>query len=218
MSVTRDTTPAQVIEWWRDRECSELSYESALRILSAINGNELEHQIHQFSLLPSYAQHILTLDLQALVHMKTVSQRLSSLFIAPSRMRQAWQHLRPFIAVDAAFTKTLHEYVLVLAADSVANEEGINLACGITLREDTVHWDWSMRSLGEAFEGLNERNTVTMSDRQKGLAIAVAAELEGATRACCCKHIERNLVKLWGEEIRAACWEVVKGQGVGRLR
>lgn len=48
-----------------------------------------------------------------------------------------------------------------------------------------------------------------MSDRQKGLNKAIEDELPLATEAYCCKHIERNLVTVFGEEVKGLYWKAV---------
>lgn len=103
--------------------------------------------------------------------------------------------------MDAAFTKTVHNYVLLLATGLDANQQTITLAWGVSPKETYEHWSWFLTNLSDALGNLNQRGTVIMSDRQKGLNRAIQEDLPLATEAFCCKHIERNLVTVYGDEV-----------------
>ena len=203
MTITRETTPKQIIEWYRDRH-GPLVYHSAFRSLHGILGDRTDKQTLQFALLQAYARRLLESDPGATVKLKIIGTRFSSLFVSPSFAKHAWPHLRPFIAVDAAFTETIHIYVLLIVTGLDTNNEGINLAWGVTPKENYEHWSWFLVNLDHALGGLNRFNTVIMSDRQKGLNKAVQEELGGVTETYCCKHIERNLVDTYGSEVRSS--------------
>lgn len=175
-------------------------------------------QAQQFALLPSYASAILLEDPNACVKLKLVGHRFSSIFIAPSFSRNAWANVRPFIAVDAAFTKTIFDYVLLLATTLDANNQSITLAWGIAPKENATHWRWFLNNLSNILEGLNRKGVVIMSDRQKGLTKAVAEELPLATEGYCCKHIERNLVTVFGQEVKQGYWRAVYARTEEKFR
>jgi hypothetical protein len=208
MTVTRQTTPKQVIAWYQDHH-GTIQYHTALRVLHAIRGDEYEEQSLQFALLPSYASNILLVDPFATSKLKLVGHRFSSLFIAPSFATTAWQHIRPFIAVDAAWTKVIHEYVLLIATGIDGNGRGMNLAWGVAPKENMDHWGWFIDNLALALPGLNTASTVIMSDRQKGLNRAVQIRMPQATEAFCCKHMERNMVQEFGNEVANGFWKAV---------
>lgn len=106
----------------------------------------------------------------------------------------------------------MFDYVLILATAIDANNETINLAWGVAPKENTDHWRWSLNNLSASLDGLNQARVVIMSDRQKGLTKAVHEELPLATKAYCCKHIERNLVEAYGMEVKALFWRAVYAQ------
>lgn len=168
MSVTWQTSAKQVITWYRDHY-GKLSCRTALRVLHSIRGDDLTDQAHQFTLLPSYAEHLLKVDPMATVKLKKIGNRFSSLYVAPSASSHAWPNLRPFIAVDAAWTKVIHDYVLLIATGLDGNNEGINLAWGIAPKENMDHWGWFFDNMMLTLPLLNRPSTVIMSDRQKGL-------------------------------------------------
>ena len=121
----------------------------------------------------------------------------------------AWPHLCPFIAVDAAFTKVIHNYVLLIATALDANNVAINLAWGIARKENLDHWSWFFDNLDLALDNLNRPSVVIMSNRQKGIKSAVQTRLANVTEAYCCKHIERQLVGGYGKEIIPLSWKAV---------
>jgi hypothetical protein len=208
MTVTRDTKAKQIMAWYKEH-WGALSYRTAVRVLHNILGDSTIEQIRQFTLIPSYTTALLAADPTATVKYKQAGWHFSSLFIAPSFLTNAWPYLQPFLAVDAAFTKTYFNYILLLATGIDANNKAITLAWGLAPKEDTTHWAWFLQNLALALNGLNRPGVVIMSDRQKGLNKAIKDELPLATEGYCCKHIEQNLMKVFGEEIRAAYWQCV---------
>jgi hypothetical protein len=208
MTVTRDTTPKQIVAWYKEH-WGPVGYQTAYRVRRKIIGNYTVEQTRQFALLPSYATQLLCADPNATVKLKILNNRFSSLFVAPAFSRNAWVHLRPFIAIDASHTKTAYNYVLLLATAIDSNNETINLAWGIAPKENMEQWGWFLDNLACALGNLNKRGTVIMSDRQKGLNRAVEEHLPLATEANCCKHIERNMVVAFGEQVKGPFWRLV---------
>lgn len=221
MSITRQTTAKQVTSWYRDHH-GPIAYRTALRVLHSIRGDKITKQSHQFALLPSYALQLLAVDPTATVKLKRVGHRFSSLFVAPSASTSAWPHLRPFIAVDAGWTKVIHNYVLFIATALDANNKGLNLAWGIAPKENMDHWGWFFDNLALSLPNLNTPATIIMSDRQKGLNRAVQTHLPFVTEAFCCKHMERNMTLEFGKEVAGGFWRAVyantEGQFEGAMR
>lgn len=166
------------------------------------------------------------MDPTATVKLKcTATGRFSSLFIAPTASTKAWPHLRHFIAVDAAHTKVIFDYVLLIATALDANNEGLNLAWGIAPKENLDHWGWFFDNLMLALPDLNAPSTIIMSDRQKGLNRAVQTHLPLVTEAFCCKHMERNMIQEFGKEVAGGFWSTVYArteqkfeEAMGRLK
>lgn len=208
MTVIRETSVKEIVEWYKDN-WGHMNRYTAYRIKDNILGDNAANQAHQFTLPSSYADAIKHEDPGTTVKLKIIDSHFSSLFVCPSFSRNAWQHLRPFIAVDAAFTKTIYNYVLMVATGIDANHQTITLAWGIAPLENAVHWQWFIANLSTALGDLNSRGTVIISDRQKGLNKAIEEELPLATEAYCCKHIESNLTKAFGNEVKPLFWAAV---------
>lgn len=209
MTITPDTKPRQVQQWYRDHH-GQIKLWTAQRALKVIRGDSESIQAQQFELLPAYAARLCNQDPGAVVKLRInpTSSRFESIFICPASSRHAWSHIRPFIAVDAAFTKVIHRFVLVIAATVDANNQGLVLAWGLAPKEDYEHWGWFLQNLEEALGSL--QGVVIMSDRQKGLNKAIARHLPGVIEAFCCKHIERNLMERFkSREVVGLFWEAV---------
>jgi len=135
-----------------------LPYKMAQRIRNDLIGNAQAIQAEQFTFLPSYVQHILEADPTVIATLRIdPSHRFANLFTCPSSSRAAWKHLRPFIALDAAFTKVTHHYVLLVAAGQDANQETVALAWSIALAESFDHWDGSLATLTPPLTGSTGR-------------------------------------------------------------
>lgn len=75
--------------------------------------------------------------------------------------------MRGYIAVDGAFSKTIHQYVLMLAVGFDANEHGVILSWGFALSESTETWTWFLAHLKDAFPSADRAGNIIISDRQK---------------------------------------------------
>ena len=58
MTVTPQTTPAQIMSLWREHQNHRLIYTTTYRILHVIIGDIHHQQAFQVALLPSYEQHL----------------------------------------------------------------------------------------------------------------------------------------------------------------
>lgn len=72
------------------------------------------------------------------------------------------------------------------------------------------HWSCFIDNLDTALGGLNRPSTVMMSDRQKGLNLAILRLLPQATEAYCAKHIERDVTGECGINVGGAFWAAVR--------
>ena len=115
MSISYSIRPSQIQEWYRPRH-GPLLYKTTQRTRNDLIGNAQVIQADQSTFLPSCVQHILEMDPSAIAKLCIdTSHSFADLFVCPSSSRAAWKHLPPLIALDAAFTKVIHHYVLLLA-------------------------------------------------------------------------------------------------------
>lgn len=115
MALTNKSTPGEIQTYWKRMGHGALSYHNAYRALHKIIGESHAEQVLQFALVSSYAQAILQTNSNAVVKLKVEEGRFQSLTVCTSFARQAFRHLLPIVCVDAAFSKTMHEYVLIIA-------------------------------------------------------------------------------------------------------
>jgi len=97
-----------------------------------------------------------------------------------------------------------------VAVGQDANQETVALAWGVAPVEIFDHWSWFIDNLDTALGGLNRPSTVIMSDRQKGLNLAILRLLPQATEAYCAKHIERDVTGECGINVGGAFWAAVR--------
>ncbi len=95
--------------------------------------------------------------------------------------------MRKFVAVDAAFSRTAYSSLLALAVGLDGEGKVVILAWGLLAREDTEGWSWFMQGLRESLEGLNERECVIISDRQK-VRVDVSWIKQRRARSCYLHH------------------------------
>ena len=130
--------------------------------------DDREGQIESWARLPAYVSRLQQADARTVVELKTIGDgRISAIFICPSFSQDAFLHMRPFIAVDGAFTKTIHQYVLMLAVGFDANEHSVMLAWGFAMTESEDTWEWFLHRLRSAIPRSDSSGCVIISDRQK---------------------------------------------------
>lgn len=82
-------------------------------------------------------------------------------------MKPAWRNGRGFIALDAAFTKTSFEYVLMLAAGYDGANQLVVYAWAIVPSETYESWAWFCRMLNLGLGSIDRGGTTVINDRQK---------------------------------------------------
>jgi hypothetical protein len=78
------------------------------------------------------------------------------------------------------------------------NSQEVPLYWAICQKEDYKNWRWFIHCLGSAYGGMlgpftTSKDLVIMSDREKGLDIAVEETLPTATHSYCAQHIAANI-------------------------
>ena len=73
--------------------------------------------------------------------------------------------------------------------------------------EDGEQWLWFLRHLIKANKHLLSDVTVVISDRDKGLALAVHRYLPQALHLHCCQHLAANVQTYYGLACRALFWQ-----------
>ena len=171
----------------------DIPYTTAHKAKEAVCAETINAQREQYNLMKGYVQCLLREDPENIVKLRTqqvssengMEKRFQSLFIAPGATRYAFQHIRCFVAVDGTGTKTHFVHILLLAVLMDAQDELVILGWEVVPNECEETWDWFLTSLGKAHPGINERGSVVVNEREKGLINSVVKSLSNAHNAFC---------------------------------
>jgi hypothetical protein len=157
---------------------NEITYKQAYRtkqaLLRELEGDESE----AFAKIPALCQRIRQVDEDNYVVVSwsdntTSTGNFKAIFIAPLGTRNAQWHLRSFVGLDSAHTKSKYWMQLFVACGVDANDKGVPLAWALVPIENKKWWLWFCGHLKQAFH-INERDDVVlMLDREKGLVPTV---------------------------------------------
>ncbi|CAM9318994.1 unnamed protein product, partial [Phaeothamnion confervicola] len=122
--------------------------------------------------------------------------RFRRAFVMPSS-QQVVLHSPRIFGVDATFMKNPgYNGQLLLLIGRDGKRRNYVVAFALVPKENLDNYEWFFRHVkaGESMEAiLNDSKTVIFSDRDKGLASAVQAELPAANHLVCFAHLLRNL-------------------------
>ena len=213
MTITRDTTPKQIQQWYRDFHGS-LAYHTAFRVLLSILGVTNSEQSIQFTLLTSISETAPRMrswrdceveDSEAEDRQWAVLKLLRLPFVCQTRLASSstFRCCRRWFHKDHFRIRSSH------CNQYRCEPRRSQAAWGITSKENYEHWTWFLSNLPDSLPNFNTQRTVTMSDRQKGLNKAIKGTLYMVTEVYCCKHIERNLVETYGMKIKSVFWTLM---------
>ena len=122
---------------------------------------------------------------------------------------------KPVISLDAGALKHLcwpGYQVFVLGMQNGENKDHL-LAMAIVPAEDEENYKWFLRCLKQNTNlrsVLEDPMLVAITDRSKGLANALQAELPSAHHRYCALHLMRNVPRLITEMEKSIYWKIVK--------
>ena len=136
----------------------------------------------------------------------TVDGQFYRCFIAPAATSAAFISCRPFIALDGCHTKARFRMTLLVACTLDGNNEILPLAWGVVPIEDSENWIWFLKHMKHAFQELDTKGTVIISDHDKGLLSAVQEVLPHVNHSYCSQHLADNVQKHYGFACRNLFW------------
>jgi hypothetical protein len=125
----RTLTPAQIQSYKRLRFSNTISYRQAHRLKQALLDEIEGKEADCFAKFPAYIEQLVALDPKnqsALAIDK--EDRFEAAAFAPAAMKQAFQWLRPFIALDACHTRSKFRMMLMIAVGIDANDNVLPLS------------------------------------------------------------------------------------------
>ncbi|XP_021844717.2 uncharacterized protein [Spinacia oleracea] len=101
---------------------------------------------------------------------------------------------RPIIGIDGAHLSGFFKGILLSALGIDGNNEIFLLAYGVVDTESQESWNYFMRNLRALFEreGCSRDDWTFISDRMRGVDLAVHENFPRATRRCCAQHLYMN--------------------------
>ncbi len=178
---------------WRTRE--------ALR--QELEGSEEE----SFQKLPALCELMRGGEDKTYSEMETRVHRFYRFFVAPGSSRSGWPSCRQFLAIDGTFLKGPYKLVLLAAVTLDGNNQALPLAWGIVPRECEEHWSWFLAHLRRVFPSMSSPGIVIISNRDKGLEGAGAANFPLAQHLHCCQHLADNVQTRYRQACRKLFWK-----------
>jgi hypothetical protein len=206
MIISKNTQVKDVQKFLKQRIGSEIAYSTAHKAKETVLNDSVDAQRSQFSFLHSYVDELLKVDPGTIAEIVTKEQstpdgpvaRFHSIFVAPGAARHAFTKMRPFLAVDGTFTKNRFIQILLLAVGMDAQDQIVLLAWAVVPNESYQTWSWFLQLFRKSYPSSNDRETVVINDREKGLLQAVQNFLPNALNAYCCWHIGSNVQTKFG--------------------
>jgi hypothetical protein len=199
ISHNREISVAQIRANEKEQWANDINYMAAYRTREALRIELDGREEDDFARMNDLGARIQDVDPQSfLVLESTNDARFSRFFFTPNALRLAVPHLRPFIALDACHCSSRYRQTLMIAVGIDGNNQVVPLCWAICQKEDYNNWRWFLRCLGSAHGGMRgpfatRKDLVIMSDREKGLDIAVQEMLPTATHSYCAQHIAANI-------------------------
>jgi hypothetical protein len=148
-----------------------------------------------FAKFPAYAERFQAADsgnyCRIQVHKET--GHFMAAFFALASLRYAYESLREFIGIDGTYTASRFRMNLLIAGGTDANNETLPLAWALVPIENGAWWKWFLKHCKKAFKLTTVEGFIFMSDREKGLSMAIKEIFPKASSSYCCQHIANNV-------------------------
>ncbi|XP_021759135.1 uncharacterized protein LOC110724045 [Chenopodium quinoa] len=175
-------------------------YRVRTHALNEIHGSHDE----SYALLPKYCEMIKSTNQGSDVHCAWVELAeqpekplvFKSIFVAFKGVTDGLKGCRGLIGVDGAHLKGNHGGVLLSAVALDGNNELFPFAWAILTAEDSDSWMFFVWHLKNLLQGLGRGDSwCIISDRQKGIDVALTECWSEVDRRYCCKHLCANWKK-----------------------
>ncbi|RIA04675.1 hypothetical protein BRARA_K01065 [Brassica rapa] len=178
---------------------------------------QAEHD-EQFRRIKDYEIEILKTNQGSVTDLRTVIgagglEVFDRFYVCFAVLRDTWlASCRPIFGIDGCFLKTTAKGQLLAAVGRDANNQIYPLAWAVVHKENTDTWIWFLQKLKNDLKLGNGDGFTLVSDRQKGLLIAVDEELPKVEHRMCARHIYGNLRKFYPNkpQMKKLFWSVVE--------
>lgn len=160
------------------------------RALAVIRGDEEK----QYSLLWDYAKEIRRSNPGSSVFLNLDANGLfqTMYFSLDACKRGFLEGCRPLLFFDGCHLKTRHGGVMLTAIGIDPNDCVFPIAMAVVDGENKNSWKWFMNTLKQDLNITNPAAYTIMSDKQKGLILAVEEEFPKSEHRFCVRHLYQN--------------------------
>lgn len=116
-----------------------------------------------------------------------------AVFFALAGCAKACSQLRKFIAVDGTHTRSKYQIQLLIATRINANNNKVLLAQALVLIKDKYQQTQFFKHFYIAHPPTQRESQIFISDREKGIALALEKVYSLAFYVYCCQHIADNV-------------------------
>lgn len=196
-----DAKPADVVKAAAHLLNMDVSYQQGRRALMKNYVGVAIGAASTYKLIRPYLQSFAELNHDSHVNNQLKNGRIDRLFLCPGQMKNSIMCVRPVISLDACHLKGKDRGTLYIATVKSAMDNVFPIAFGITAEnEGTSGWNYFLQNLKTALPCLeeNSNNFVFMSDREKGLELALVQCFPRNHSVFCAVHIMRNVLTKFG--------------------
>ncbi|CAI9295179.1 unnamed protein product [Lactuca saligna] len=131
-------------------------------------------------------------------NLSATSRRFKRMYVCLGGMKKGFRAcLRDFLGFDGAFMKGPFPGQILTAVGVDYNNGIYPLAYAIVETENTDSWKWFLECIADDLDLYANSNFTFISDRQKGLQIAISQLFPCAEHRFCLRHIHDNMRKTW---------------------
>ena len=219
MDIKSNTPIKEIQSMLRVQFAENVAYKVCQVARLGLQGGDLAAHRMSFELLPAYFQLLRTKAQRAHLDLQICPQtnRFQRCFISPQQSRLSFGHCRRFFACDGTFLKGRFIQQLLLAVGIDANGNGLVLAWAVVESENEDSWRYFFKHLIRAIPEIEEKETVFISDRDKGLGAADDELGDRIIRAVCAYHLMDNFATKFSRTLKPLFWSIARANSKARF-
>ncbi|KAK9921892.1 hypothetical protein M0R45_030385 [Rubus argutus] len=174
------------------------------------------HYLQQYNKLAAYRKELLRSNPGSTIEIKTEMdgdvRRFHRMYVCLAACKDGWiKGCRPIIGLDGCHIKGQHPGQILSAVGIDGNNGMFPVAYAVVEVENTETWKWFLEYLIWDLKMENPRSYTFITDKQKGLGIAIADLMPGAEHRHCVRHLYNNFkCKHSGEGLKQTLWNAAR--------
>jgi hypothetical protein len=173
---------------------NEISYQQAYWTIQAVLTEMYRDKAESFAKFPALAERFIAADEYNFCNFSYYDNtyHFQAAFFAPGGIQRAGKWMQSFIGIDSTHTGSKFQMTLLVAVGIDANDETLPIAWALVLIELESWWTWFLKKFKEAYRA-DMPGVVFMSDREKGLPVAIDKVFPQVSQSYYCQHIADNV-------------------------